>query len=158
MTNPMGQKAQPANGFECGPGCCEQPGSSSAPRLELALLPVDEQATTQTNAEPVPIACTLSGSEQGQRIAQWHELLAGAPQEDIAGGRRWRLPKALASEVAELAAAEQACCAFFDFNLRLAAGGMWLDVRAPIEAADLLTDVFGAPARAEDPNHEPTGR
>jgi hypothetical protein len=35
------------------------------------------------------------------------------------------------------------CCAFFAFTLRLASGGLELEVRAPAEAAPMLAEVFG---------------
>ncbi|SFB56871.1 DNA-binding transcriptional regulator, MerR family [Amycolatopsis marina] len=94
-------------------------------------------------SEPAPIACTLTGGEQAERIAQWQQLLDGAERESIDGGLLLRLPAELAGPVADLAAAEQHCCAFFEFTLRLLSGGMELEVRAPAEAAPLLADVFG---------------
>ncbi|MFE2757491.1 hypothetical protein ACFXGA_36375 [Actinosynnema sp. NPDC059335] len=93
-----------------------------------------------------PIACTLTGDRQAERIGQWRDLLAGARPEGIADGLRWRLPGARAGEAAELAAAEQRCCAFFDFTLHLTAGELVLEAHAPEEAADLFLAVFGAPA------------
>jgi hypothetical protein len=59
---------------------------------------------------------------------------------------RFRLSAPLAGPAAELAAAEQRCCTFFAFTLRLAGGSLELEVRAPAEAQPLLTEVFG-PAR-----------
>lgn len=92
-----------------------------------------------------PIACTLKSGDRGERIRGWRHLLAQADRrEPIDGGVRFHLPAALAGPAAELAAAEQQCCAFFDFTLHLARGGLHLDVRAPAEAAPLLADVFGA--------------
>ena len=48
----------------------------------------------------------------------------------------------MAGQVAELAAAEQQCCAFFDFRLHLAGRLLHLEVRAPADAAELLADLF----------------
>ncbi|MFD7656487.1 hypothetical protein ACFV4N_21160 [Actinosynnema sp. NPDC059797] len=50
------------------------------------------------------------------------------------------------AEVAALAAAEQDCCAFFDFTLRLTPAALELTVRAPDTAAALLGELFGAGA------------
>ncbi len=61
-----------------------------------------------------------------------------------AGGLRIHLPAELAGPVAELAAAEQGCCAFFDFALRLVVGTLQLEVRTPAEAAPLVAELFGA--------------
>ena len=44
---------------------------------------------------------------------------------------------------ARITAAEQQCCVFFDFTLRLTDGNLHLEVRAPAEAAPSLSDVFG---------------
>ena len=52
----------------------------------------------------------------------------------------------LAAEVAALAAAEQDCCAFFDFTLHLTPTALELTVRAPDTAETLLADLFGANA------------
>ncbi len=92
----------------------------------------------------LPIACTLEGAGQAERLDQWRRLLARADRrERVEGGLRFQLPATLAGPAAELAAAEQRCCAFFAFTLRLADGGLALEVRAPAEALSLLTEVFG---------------
>ncbi|MGO9782427.1 MAG: hypothetical protein ACLPKE_04065 [Streptosporangiaceae bacterium] len=105
------------------------------------------QRTVRDPAEGWPIVCTLDRAGQAERLDQWRRLLARADRrERIDGGVRFRLPAALAGPAAELAAAEQRCCAFFAFTLRLADGGLELEVRAPAEALPLLTEVFG-PAR-----------
>ncbi|GHH43622.1 hypothetical protein GCM10017774_41480 [Lentzea cavernae] len=95
-----------------------------------------------------PIACTLTGNEQVERVSEWRELLGGAQPEGVTNGLRWKLPTALAGQAAELAAAEQRCCSFFDFTLHFAAGELIFEAHAPKEAADLFLDVFGAPAGA----------
>lgn len=92
-----------------------------------------------------PIVCTLSTGARDERAGQWRHLLAQADRrEPIEGGLRFHLPVALAGPAAELAAVEQQCCAFFDFTLRLAGGGLHLEIRAPAAAAPLIADVFGA--------------
>ncbi|MCC9707225.1 hypothetical protein E4N62_19270 [Streptomyces sp. MNU76] len=52
----------------------------------------------------------------------------------------------LAAQVAALAAAEQNCCAFFDFTLRLIPDALQLDVRAPQSTAGMPADLFGVTA------------
>ncbi len=94
--------------------------------------------------ESLPIVCTLDGAGQAERGDQWGRLLAQAVRrERIDGGLRFHLPATVAGPAAELAAAEQQCCAFFAFTLHLADGGLELEVRAPAEAVSLLGDVFG---------------
>ncbi|MFI9387422.1 MerR family transcriptional regulator [Kutzneria sp. NPDC052558] len=93
-----------------------------------------------------PIACTLTGGDRAERLERWRRVLSNAHgREVIAGGLRIQLPATLASEVAELAAAEQRCCAFFDMSLHFVDGQLRLEVRAPAEAAPLVAEVFGRP-------------
>lgn len=73
-----------------------------------------------------PAACTLGGAELGERTEQWRTLVAKAEQrEDIEDGLLLSFPPdaALAGQIAALAAAEQGCCAFFDFTLAGFLGG-----------------------------------
>jgi DNA-binding transcriptional MerR regulator len=89
-----------------------------------------------------PVACSLSGQDIRQRADQWRAVLEGARREPIPEGLRLSLPADRAGQVAELAAAEQQCCAFFDFRLHLTGGLLHLEVRAPADAAELLTALF----------------
>jgi MerR family copper efflux transcriptional regulator len=96
--------------------------------------------TDQTCDELPPIACTLSGSDQGQRVGEWQQLLAhGTAREPVPDGIRVTLPAGLAGPAAELAAAEQRCCPFFRFTLVFDGGVIQLTMQAPAEAAPLLT-------------------
>jgi DNA-binding transcriptional MerR regulator len=90
-----------------------------------------------------PIACTLDDAGRVERVARWQALLANATgREAIPDGVRIGLPATLAGPAAELAAAEQSCCPFLDFCLRLADGELFLDVHAPSAAAVLLGELF----------------
>jgi len=91
----------------------------------------------------IPIACTLTATGQAVRVDQWRALLHGAAREPVDGGVRISLDAELAGQVAALAAAEQQCCAFFDFTLRLTGGRLWFEVRAPADAAPLHAELFG---------------
>lgn len=94
---------------------------------------------TDQTFELQPIACTLSGSDQGQRMGEWQKLLAhGTAREPVPDGIRVTLPAALAGPAAELAAAEQQCCPFFRFTLVFDGGVIQLTMQAPPEAAPLL--------------------
>jgi MerR family copper efflux transcriptional regulator len=85
----------------------------------------------------------LTAENQAARIAQWRQLLAGAERENVDDGLLFRLPTERAGPVAELAAAEQRCCAFFKFAVRLRDGRVELKVHASPDAAPLLAEVFG---------------
>ncbi|MDQ4115339.1 MAG: MerR family DNA-binding transcriptional regulator [Actinomycetota bacterium] len=91
-----------------------------------------------------PIACTLTGSEQVDRAGRWHEVLAGAPREDLPdGGIRVRPPAERVEEVTALVAAESRCCPFLTFHLSVGPGGITLDAHAPDGARELLRELLG---------------
>ena len=131
----------PASPGRCAPGCgCwqhqqDRPGD-----------PAGQAASRGGDGTPGPeIACTLAAAEQADRIGQWRRLLArAARREAVAGGVRIHLPAAAAGPAAELAAAEQQCCAFLSFTLHLAGPGLVLEVRAPAAAMPVLAGLFGA--------------
>ena len=89
-----------------------------------------------------PVACSLGAPAMSDRIRQWQDLLAGAEHELIPNGIRLTMPSDRAAQVAELAAAELQCCPFFDFRLHLTGQQMHLEVRAPAEAATMLTGLL----------------
>ena len=80
---------------------------------DCALLA--ERPTVDLTA--VPVACSLDGAAHEERLAQWHELLADAPIDQIAQGVRVTLPAATATVLAGLIMAEQQCCPFLHFRL-----------------------------------------
>ncbi len=129
----------PASPGRCAPGCgCGQHQRDSA------ADPAGAAAGCGQDGSP-EIACTLAADDRADRFGQWQRLLALATRrEPTAGGYRIHLPAAVAGPAAELAAAEQQCCAFFGFTLHLAGAGLVLEVRAPAEAAPLLAGLFGA--------------
>ncbi len=109
-------------------------------------VPVESTAPGDAARVPrvVPIACSLSGGDQAGRVRQWQSLLAQAQgRELIEDGVRFDLPATLAGQAAELAAAEQRCCPFFGFTLRLEDGGLKLEIRAPGEAWPMVREMFG---------------
>lgn len=130
---------EPAPAGACGPdcGCLTSTGPAPGP------VPVTIESP------PVPVACTLDGAIMGDRIEEWHDLLARATlREATDGGLRVTFPVGpeLAAEVSRLAAAEVACCAFYEFTVELTPRSVVLTVRAPSEAADLVAELFGVPA------------
>jgi DNA-binding transcriptional MerR regulator len=132
----------PPRSGRCDPGC-----GFLHSKQEPTPVPVELKARSKEPVAvsgPTAIACTLSVDDQASRIGQWRQLLAGAHAEVIEGGRRrFHVAAQLAGPLAELAAAEQRCCAFFLFTLRLGAGGLRFEVHAPAEAAALVAEVFG---------------
>ena len=101
------------------------------------------------NTSPDLLACTLDGGRAAieQRIADWQGLLSHATdRQPIDGGVALRFgdDPELAAGLARLAAAEYQCCGFFDFTLSINSDGLRLAVRAPAEAQEAVTDLFGA--------------
>ncbi|OCC13399.1 Mercuric resistance operon regulatory protein [Streptomyces sp. PTY087I2] len=140
---------------ECGflaPGAgSAAPGSAAVSGGAVGGQPVDvvlspgrraaEQEAERWRAAPV--ACSLTGEGLHERTAQWREAVAGATRTAVPEGLRLTLPVDRVTRVAELAAAEQECCPFFDFRLHLDGPYLHLEVRAPADGGTLLTDLFG---------------
>lgn len=138
--------SSPAPTGACGPDCgCTTTRPAAAGPIPITLSP----SRPTPAAEPwrdSPVACTLGGAELGERTQQWQQLVGKAEgREEIDDGLRLSFPAGsdLAGEVAALAAAEQGCCAFFDFRLHLTPTTLQLEVRAPESAAGMLADLFG---------------
>jgi MerR family copper efflux transcriptional regulator len=100
--------------------------------------------TPPAAAATQPVACSLDGQAMGDRIRQWQNLLAGAERQPILDGLRLTMPAARAAQIAELAAAEQQCCPFFDFRIHLTGQRLHLEIRAPAEAAAMIADLITA--------------
>lgn len=90
----------------------------------------------------VPIACTLTAEEVPARVAAWRALVTEVVERD---GSTLRFPPSpeLAARIGALAAAEQSCCSFFTFDIRIDAGGTTLTVGAPEEAQPLVDELLG---------------
>lgn len=139
--------ALPDRDVRCDPQCgFLTPGPSTA--TQPVTLHRTRQAAEDTEDEAwrsAPVACSLGGPAMSDRIRQWQDLLGGAEREPIPDGMRLSMPVGRAAQVAALAAAEQQCCPFFDFRIHLTGQRLHLEVRAPAEAASMLTDLFAAP-------------
>ena len=105
-------------------------------------------ATSFTFVTSIPIACTLSASEQAGRGDEWRTLLVENVVELIRSDSSVRLRLADGDDViataVDLARREKSCCAFFDFELELLADEVWLRIDAPREAATMLVDLTTA--------------
>ncbi len=60
--------------------------------------------------------CLLEGDHE-RRLDAWRDLLAQAAPAQRSHGSSWILPLDKAGRLAELAAAEQQCCAFLDLRI-----------------------------------------
>lgn len=94
--------------------------------------------------EPV-IACSLSGSDQAERLERWHALLADA--------RLTRTPLIATAEIASERSAdatalirdEQACCPFLGFQLDFRGSVTVLTIGAPRPEAEAFIDALLPP-------------
>ncbi|MEU8413810.1 MerR family transcriptional regulator [Amycolatopsis japonica] len=140
--------AEPAPAGACGPDCgCTTTSSPGPVPVTLSLSRVEDTGTESWREAAV--ACSLDGAQLGQRTEQWQRITRQATgRRETADGVQLTFPATpeLAAEIAALAAAEQDCCAFFDFTLHLTPAALELTVRAPDTAEALLADLFGANA------------
>jgi DNA-binding transcriptional MerR regulator len=133
----------------CGEGCpCAATTAGAAPRP-----PADRRTSVPLTRAPEPpaaepvVACSLESDAVPDRVTQWQALVARSlRREPIDGGMAltFAVSPDLVADAARLAAAEQSCCAFFAFTLRLTTGELRLEVQAPADAADVLAAMFGA--------------
>lgn len=99
-----------------------------------------------TGREREPIACTLDAAALPQRMDDWQRLLErAADRMPIDGGVSVRFPVngGVAAQLTTLVAAEQGCCSFFSFTIRVTADAMHLEVRTPPDAAPMLAALLG---------------
>lgn len=133
--------AEPVDG-PCRPGCaCIGPdGAGDAGRRP------DPKPVVLGRRDDPEIACTLPADAIDDRLADWQRLLDHVVgREPVDGGLRLAFgPDVPGDELLRLTTAEQTCCAFFAFAITVDHRGLALEVRAPGQAADLVTEVFGA--------------
>jgi cobalamin biosynthesis protein CobT len=77
--------------------------------------------TSRTNAQQLPIACTLDAAEGGRRVDEWRRLADDfALARELHDGRlvvRYAPQADAAQRLAELVEAERRCCAFVDWRI-----------------------------------------
>ena len=123
-------------------------GAEVSSAVEVRLSADRSAARAEAEAErwrTAPVACDLSDQDIRERVTQWNAVLADAVRTEIPEGLRLTVPVERVAQVAALAAAEQRCCAFFDFRLHLDGADLHLEVRAPAEGAALLDELFARP-------------
>lgn len=122
---------------DCG---CVASIASTTPDRATKLLPTIELRTASQ-----PIACTLQPDAVPERLERWHALLSTSTgRSRLPDGIRIEFPATTnVGDVSSLAAAESSCCSFFKFSVTIDSKGVILDARAPQDAQDLVTALFG---------------
>ena len=96
--------------------------------------------------EPIPIVCSLTGSELADRGNEFAAILGRgllAREETLDGIRlRFRRSPGLQEDLAELTSREKECCPFFDFRIQVAGEELVLEVGAPPEARPMVDRLF----------------
>lgn len=129
------------SGGGCGAGCgCSTASAEPGDDVRAVL------ADAQRPRDDAPIACTLSAAGMEAQLAAWRDLLTGVTdREPIDEGLRLTFgPDTDPAAIAQLAAAEQGCCAFLRFALTIDARGLALEVRTREDAQEVLIALFGA--------------
>ena len=91
---------------------------------------------TEFFTDEVPLACTLTGSEQVTRSEEVNELFKDVQQvKELADGYAFRLPGSdvWANRLVQFITFERGCCPFFTFALVFEPeqGPIWLHLRGP---------------------------
>jgi hypothetical protein len=96
------------------------------------------------STDPV-IACSLSGEELPQRLAEVRAIGRDALMSVSAEGvLRFRADEGTRGRLEAIIAAESCCCPFLSFDLREQAGALVLTITAPDGAEPLALDLVNA--------------
>ncbi len=133
----------------CGPSCTCTSGPGAVDTRVQLVLGTKPAASPEG---PAPITCTLTAGAAVDRVCDWDQLLAeqsGAPVRqvgDTTGSVTVRFPPdpRLTGRAAELASAEQTCCAFITFTLRINRTGTELTATTPLDGLPVLDALLGA--------------
>lgn len=133
----------------CGPSCSCTPRPAASSTPVLAVLGTKPAASP---AGPAPTACTLTADAAVDRIGDWDQLLAeqsGAPVRQVGNGTgsvtvRFPPDPRLTRRTAELASAEQTCCAFIAFTLRIDRTGTELTATTALDGLPVIDALLGA--------------
>ncbi|MGH8915494.1 MAG: MerR family transcriptional regulator [Acidimicrobiia bacterium] len=126
--------------------CDDDCGCRSEPRPGEQVDSVKLIPLTGTGAGD--IACSLNPESVGARIDDWNRLLTSATTRvSVPNGIRIGFDNDVdVAALAELAAAEQDCCSFFDFDIGIGSGGVSLEVSGPDDSQEIISAMFGAAA------------
>jgi MerR family copper efflux transcriptional regulator len=95
------------------------------------------------------LSCSLDGDQYRSRAEQWQQILQGGVRSLVPGGVQVTLPSERATELAALILAEQTCCSFLNFTLRLEGSTVVMMLTAPDPAQRIISDLTGGDGRGE---------
>jgi hypothetical protein len=111
---------------------------------------------TDRSSSPVVCDMTHAADTPAERRAEYHDLFTRAlvDRERIATGIRFRFgaDPGVGEQVRDLAAKEQACCAFFNFTIGEQVDEVWWDASViddPV-ARQILDEFYEFPARLSE--------
>jgi DNA-binding transcriptional MerR regulator len=142
--------ARQRNDGPCGDSCGCTAGPDPDPAGSNGVA--NDPTTPDTpGRDRTPIVCSLTPGHASDRIDDWRDLLGlqvGTPRrrrtETTADVAVTFAPNpAVAARVAALAAAEQTCCAFIDFDLTIERAGITLTATTTAEAGAVLDALLG---------------
>lgn len=96
----------------------------------------------------VPIACTLSEGEAGDRVEEWRVFFSTSIDAAQTAGTNSLLVRlkpgpAVLVATADLAQREVTCCAFFCFSIKIESKESWLVIEVPPDAGEILAQLAG---------------
>ena len=128
----------------CGDTCACTAAPTPAKGTPLPLTRAAAVPASAAVAEP--ISCSLDAGEMDGRMDDWQALLGLViDRTPVTDGISvsFSPDPGVAAQVARLAVAEQACCPFFDFTVRVSGGELQLEVRGPQDAQEIISALFG---------------
>lgn len=105
-------------------------------------VPVPDPVTVPPRSADPPIACSISGAGQADRLAEWHRLVEPAERDRIPGGWTIQLPRVALDAVTALVRAEAECCPFLHFDLRIDPHRIRLQITTAGGGAELLDELI----------------
>lgn len=135
----------------CDPSCdfllrSDEPSPGRASPVAALRSEPPKPGEDTGSGSSLALACSATSVGRAEQLRRWARLVADATTTRFMGGFTLRLPISQLTTAADVAAAEQACCPFFDVQLVLAGPVFDLQVRAADEAAALLDELLGASA------------
>lgn len=97
-------------------------------------------------ANSEPLACTLSGSELGERIMEWRHIASHATSRHVEKGRvvsTYPPDRRLLQQLRRLIAAEAQCCPFMRFNVEERPDQVEVELRVPDDMSEVLAVMLG---------------